>query len=261
MKRLIRCLVLAALLLGLLPAAALAEGEHFTGADNWKVTFTSDKQMVSSFSKGDLDDKISGMQPGDDITLSVKLQNSYKDPTDWYLSNKVARTLEETSAAGASGGAYTYRLTYIGPDGASSVIYDSDTVGGDTQDGSKQGLGEATNAMEDYFFLGTIGSGKSGEVQLYIALDGETQGNAYMNTLADLEMSFAVDVNEPTAEPKKETVYRRNTTTVPTTSSTVSTGDSTDLRPLFIAMSASGLVLLALGVDGLRRRSAEKKEA
>ena len=45
--------------------------------------------------------------------------------------------------------------------------------------------------------------------------------------------------------------------TTPRTGS-VNTGDGTDLRPLFWAMAASGVVLAALAADGVRRRAAER---
>lgn len=251
MRRLIRCLVLAALLLGLAPIAAIAEGEHHSGGSGWEVTFTSDKQMKSTFDDKDLADSISGVLPGDDLTLKVALKNEHAKATDWYMSNEVARAFEED--AGASGGAYTYRLTYTDASGKSTVIYDSDTVGGDVADGGRVGMAEATEAMEGYFYLGQIAPGKGGSVELYVLLDGETQGNAYMDALARLRMNFAVDVVE--AEPKQErkTVYR----TTPSTGS-VNTGDGTDVRPLFWAMAASGVVLAVLAADGVRRRAAER---
>ena len=251
MRRIINCLVLAALLLGLLPVAAIAEGEHHTGGSNWNVTFTSDKQMKSTFDDNSYADIINGVLPGDDLTLTVALKNEYSKTTDWYMSNAVIRNFEED---GAAGGAYTYRLTYTDADGKATVIYDSDTVGGDVADGGRVGMSEATEAMEGYFYLGQIASGKGGSVELYVLLDGETQGNAYMDALARLRMSFAVDIPESEPKQEKKTVYR----TVPSTGGTVSTGDGTDLRPLFWAMAGSGVVLAVLAADSVRRRAAER---
>lgn len=254
MKRLIKCLVLAALLLGLLPAAALAEGEHHTGGSNWKVTFTSDKKMSSTFDSNSLADTVRGVLPGDDLTLTVALKNDYSKTTDWYMSNEVLKTFEDDAA---SGGAYTYRLTYTDASGNPTVIYNSDTVGGDVSDGGRVGMTEATEAMEGYFYLGQIASGKGGSVELYILLDGETQGNAYMDTLAQLKMNFAVDVVDAEPKEEKKTVYRTVPSTA-TTSTSVSTGDGTDLRPLFWAMAGSGVVLAVLAADSVRRRAAER---
>ena len=42
-------------------------------------------------------------------------------------------------------------------------------------------------------FFTRLESGKSGIVTLKVVLDGETQGNTYQNTLASLQMNFAVE--------------------------------------------------------------------
>ena len=47
--------------------------------------------------------------------------------------------------------------------------------------------------MTDFFYLDRLDSGKSGKVSLTVALDGETNGNGYQNTLARLQMAFAAD--------------------------------------------------------------------
>ena len=145
----------AVLALALAPVAARAES--LAGADNWQVTFTSGKAMESNFDSKVFADEISQVQPGDDITLKVALKNEYPETTDWYMADETVQAFED---AGAKGGAYTYKLTYTGPDGASRTLYDSTTVGGD----DSSGLKDVNSALENYLYLGSIETGKSGEV-------------------------------------------------------------------------------------------------
>lgn len=198
--------------------------DHLYGEDGWTVTYTKDGEMTSNF--GDLNEASEKLQPGDDITFTVTLKNEDSGDTNWYMSNEVLQSLEDSS--NASGGAYSYLLTYSGK---STPLYDSDTVGGESISVAGEGLHEATSALKNFFFLGTLKKGEIATVTLKITLDGETQGNAYKNTLARLEMNFA-------AEGK----------------TTVKTGDETRTLPLFIAMALSGGGLMCVAVAALRQR-------
>ena len=233
-------------------AAVPTFAETFRGGDDWLVTFTQDEKMVSNFKSSDMDDALNSLQPGDNAIFTVQLKQEHSTTCDWYMSNKVLYSMEDRSAnSNTEGGAYTYRLVYKGPDGE-EVLFDSDTVGGEeTEDIKKrvgEGLHEATDALEDFFYLDTLKKGETGTVTLEVALDGETQGNDYQDTLADLQMNFAVYLNDETP-----------TTTVEKGPSTiVRTGDEMRLLPYFIGMIVSGGLLLALMIYSVRRR---KKEA
>ena len=171
--------------------SAQVRADDLLGQSGWKVTFTQDNQMESNFGRSDMDEAISGMQPGDNITFTLNLESRSDKVTDWYLTNEVVNSLEDRSAnANTGGGAYTYYLAYEGSN-RQQVLFDSDTVGGE---GSDEGLKEATDALEDYVYLDTLSPGQSGVITLKIALDGETQGNHYQDTLADLQMNFAVEL-------------------------------------------------------------------
>ena len=50
--------------------------ETFYGDDDWNVAFTSDREMVSSFSTADINDVVSGMQPGDNVIITLDLKNT-----------------------------------------------------------------------------------------------------------------------------------------------------------------------------------------
>lgn len=149
---------------------------------SWSVTYNADKQMVSDYDQAAIDEKLSSLQPGDSFTMSVTLNNDYSSATDWYMTSDAVKTLEEASSA--SNGAYTYQLIFN-----DRTIYSSDTVGGDGANGFK----EIDGATGKWFFLGSIDPDATGTVRIEMSLDGETQGNAYMNTLGTLNVAFAVE--------------------------------------------------------------------
>ena len=204
MKKKILCLAMIALMVIGTPLTANAE--HFEGSKNWNVTFDGNT-MKDNFTGSDVTETILNIQPGDSITVQINLKNTASKKTDWYLNNEVLQTLEDSNEV-AEGGAYTYLLKYHDPSGTETVLYDSN-LGGDKQEDDKaEGLEQATFGRKDEFvYLDRLNKGESGYVSLYIELDGETQGNAYQETLAKLRMKFAVEkVNDETItkEIKKE---------------------------------------------------------
>lgn len=251
-----------------LPAAA----EHYTGADDWNVAFTG-KGMESNFRSSAFDDAMTALQPGDSVTLTVHLQNSTDDAiTDWYMTNEVLRSLEESQTVARSGG-YTYELTYTGPGGERATLFSSDAIGGEKDQQAGLGLHEATDSLEDFFYLDQLLAGQSATVTLEVSLDGETQGNAYQDTLAQLQMNFATELKDVADGGRfdskttdtvsthgrklgKNTRGRRTVyvTRIPQTS------DSS--HPLLIAVicGISGLALLVLGILRLRKSKNDKKE-
>ena len=251
-------LILTFILLAPIPVKA-ADTDFSGKANTWKVRFTKKNKMVSTFNSSQFDDVIDEMQPGDSVTFTVDLKNQNKETTRWYMSNEVLKSLEEVTKnkkSAASSGAYEYVLTYINSAGTAKEIYNSETVGGededDTIEDSLEGLNEATDNLEDYFYLDTLKKGKGGQVTLKVALDGETQGNAYEDTVAQLALRFAVELNETPTTP--------TTPTNPTPSNNiVKTGDETQLSPMIIMAGISGLVLLLLAIYGVKVRKDQKK--
>ena len=88
--------------LAVLTAAVPVHAETFYGDDSWNVAFTAEKQMVSSFSTADINDVVGGMQPGDNVIITLDLKNQNPTPTDWYMQNEVLYSLEDRSASKAS---------------------------------------------------------------------------------------------------------------------------------------------------------------
>lgn len=232
------------LLLGSLVTPIHAETMY--GNDNWQVAFTKDEKMESNFSTASIDDVLYEMQPGDHAIIQVAIHNTNPETTDWYMSNEVLQSLEDTANV-ASGGAYTYRLTYTGPNGQEEVLFNSENVGGEGENAAGVGLNAATDALDEYFFLDTLKKDQSGQIMLEVALEGETQGNSYQSTLADLEMRFAVELNG-----------NRPQSSTGTTTRSVDTSAYAAKLPWLILSGASGLVLLSLGLIGIKKNRKEQ---
>ena len=233
--------------------------ETYEGDPDWSVTFTADEKMESNFGSDEMDEVIDGLQPGDNAIFTVKLTNRHKATTDWYMTNEVLSSLEDAVAV-AKGGGYTYILTYTDVNGETRDLFRSDTVGGEDGEGneyvnpnSESGLHEATDNLKDYFYLDTVKRGQSGLVTLEIGLDGETQGNDYQDTLADVQMNFAVELGEvDSSEPDEPSEPSEPDNPPP------KTGDTTNILPYFIGMAVSGLLLLILAIFRFRGERKEK---
>lgn len=232
-----------------------AYAEEIEGAKDWKVSFSDENRMESNFRSADIDEAVAGIQPGDSIEFHVALENNNDSATEWYMTNEILYSLEDRSRnSGTSGGAYEYELTYVAPDGSTRVLFSSDTVGGEIVSAAGEGLHEATDALKDFFYLDTLEKGRKGHIYLRVKLDGETQGNDYQDTLADIQLNFAVTDAAAVTPP--------STTAPPPTKPSswiVKTGDELKLSAATFAMGASGIVLLALAVWGNYDRRKSRK--
>lgn len=251
----------AAVFIAAAPQTARAdEGDVNIGKGH--VTFTKEKKMDSDFRNHHIEKTFSGLQPGDSREFEITIKNENPSTTDWYMSNKVIQSLEEANKA-AAGGGYTYYLSYTDSKKKETILYNSNRVGGDektTPDGTTlEGLHQATNQMEvdeEYFFLDDLKEGQSGKVLLKIELDGETQGNDYQDTMAELGLKFAVELPE-TGSQKKQREIKRVNRTVREMRNAVKTGDERNMLPYFIIGAISGLILLLVGFYSLSLRKKE----
>lgn len=267
MKKTVFSLLLVCALLGGLVGSAFAdeadELNNFSRGNNW-VTFRANNAMESNFTSSAVTDALSQLQPGDTCTFTIHLKNEHASATRWYMTNEVRKSLEEARRSSLQNGAYTYILRYQrvpkvalpnndnAPDPGVLVLFDSTAVGGesrtiDSEGKVRQGLFEATEGLEDWFALDTLASGAEAQVELVVALDGESQGNIYQDTWAKIRMNFAVELQNTTP----------STTTG--TGSVVKTGDSWDLKPYYIVMAVTGLLFLFLAVDGVKQRKRERQ--
>lgn len=227
-------------LLALLVCGSLClpvSGESYTGRPDMQITLTAAEVFDSNIA--DWVDHTPAMEPGDDIQYRVQVNNESTVQTEWYMKNLILRSLEDGSIA--SDGAYSYRLAYVSGAGVETVLFESDTVGGTGDDPAGIGLHAAEDALKDYFYFASIAPGESGAITLHVALEGESQGNDYQDTLAKLQMNLAVAF-------KNGTDSRQDEVTV------VKTGDTSRPFPFFVAMAVSGLVLLILPLIGRIRR-------
>lgn len=252
----------AAILLGLALLATSAT-VAFAAGDDKTVTFTGDK-LAANYTDTSVAQQLFTMQPGDTTTIDIELENKVGSSATWYLNNAVLKSLEQNSPNGASGGAYTYELIYNPGQADQVILFQSERVGGSDNTPSRSaravtsdaGLGEINENLSGYQFLATLPAGGRARVRLTVALDGETQGNSYWNTLASLQLRFAVD---PVAQINRtETVTNRVNRDVTTV---VQTGEGSSNLPFVLATGISGLLLLLLGILGMMDGRKAKKAA
>lgn len=238
MKKKILCLAIT--LIMVVGSSLTVQAESFKGSNNWLCTFDGD-EMKSNFASEQLADDMKNVQPGDNITFEVEIQNNASFRTYWYMTNEVLQTLEESNNS-AEGGAYTYILTYIDGKSEETILYSSDVVGGE-EDLSKEGEGlhQATNTLEDYFYVDTLDESEGGIVRLYVEVEGETTGLDYQETLGKLQMNFAVEKAEEGS-----------------IITTVKTGDVANLMLYSVLMLISGIVVLVLAMRSVKNRHYQK---
>lgn len=252
MKKILLPAVTAMILVFAMTVSAMAE--LVPALDDYYCTFTDNKTMSSNFKTSDMYNQFAGMQPGDYTDIAIDIKNENTETVDWYMTNEVLKTLEDTrDAAALSGGAYTYVLTYTSDAGEEKTLFSSDIVGGDNVSEAGEGLHEATDALDEWFYLDTLGTDEGGVLTLRVALDGETQGNDYQDTLAELQMQFAVELHEanviPPDEPDPPKKHKKKK---------IKTGDYTNYVPYMIAAAVSGLALLLLAIYSLRERRRQR---
>ena len=253
MRKKIMCLAMIALMVIGTPLSANAE--DFQGSKDWEVSFDG-KQMKSNFKTSEFGQDVLNILPGDSITLRVNLKDVSGNKSDWYLKNDVLKTLEDSNTT-AGGGAYTYILKYHDPAGTETTLYDSETVGGEVKDGDEEGLHEAADGLDTYFYLDRLKHNEKAYISLYVKLDGETQGNDYQDTLARLQMNFAVEkVNDGVIE--KHIVEKKEKEVVTYTRGMVKTGDNSNVVIFSVITLISGIALLVIAVMETKKNRRKK---
>lgn len=260
MKKKILCLMMAAvMMIGLPFSVNAAEGHN----KEWSVNYDGKKMttMVGEEVVEQLELKFENLLPGESFTMKATMKNNSKNKTDWYMSNEILKSLEESKNS-ASGAAYTYVLTYHASEEAVPVeIYNSSSVGGTTKTSdAEQGLKEVKD-LKDYFYLDRLEPSEEAYVCLYVKLGGETHVNTYQDSFAELQLNFAVEKITEGTVTKEITKEVKNVETVKTVVPTmVQTGDNAQLG-LFSALTfASAAVLIVLAVKAMMKRRNEKGE-
>lgn len=239
----------------------------------FKVSF-HDKEFERSFSDAELTKAIETLQPGDEVKIQIKVENSDSRKTTWYMKNDIIKSLED-SENDARGGVYTYKLEYMPGDSSqeSKVFYDSANVGGEKEN-TELGLneikfeGENTKDEEaKWFYMDQLKSKGNGTLSLTVGLDGETQGNAYQNTLASLQLNFAVEraaaapsgggSHRTYRDPDSSTPAAPAPASVVYSPGAVQTGDPSNMLLWSAAALASGLVLMFFVVCFYKKKKEE----
>ena len=243
--RKITTLLLALVMMLMMSQAVFAQDRNAGGGD-----FVFDgTDLTWDNSSGSIQEALTGLQPGDTVKIRINYENSSSEETDWYLRNEVLKTLEDASSA--AGGGYSYKLTNHGATGTLE-IFDSSAVGGDDAyepGGIAKGLKAATEAtdMADFFYIDTLNAGGSGYTELTVGLDGESQANVYENTLAELQLEYAVEVAET-----EDVINYIHTN--------VDTGDTTNII-LPVTVFFGALLLFVLAVLSYRKDRKDGEEA
>ena len=256
MRKSALCLVMGLILAMGIPETVRAE--DYQGTSGWLAEFDGSR-IVSNFTRAEVADEFTRVLPGDSVEMNVSVKNSHNGQTDWYMTNEVIQTLEDAKAS-AEGGAYEYRLSYIDSAGDENVLYNSDTVGGETAADGLEGLHEIAGSAEQYFYLDRLEEGESGRVKLWIRVDGEKQGNGYQLTLAELRLNFAVE-EVPEAQTRTEVHHREKTVNsgVVRTVTTVQTGDAARLM-LWSGVALACAVVLTGAAVFLWKKDRKKEE-
>ena len=240
------------MVLGSAVSVAAESYDYSKGNEDYHWYFTKDHKMVSNFDPDKIAKEVEQLQPGDDVTFKVIYKNTSDDKTDWYMENKIEKTLEETrdqvlaveGVGTTEHGGYTYEVLHHDNDGREEVLFNSvgKKLGGDETVDGKEGLLPGTNALEDWFFIQTLEPGQQGDVVLKVAFEGETEVNDYMDTDGGLNVRFAVELPS-----------EGNTPPPP-----VKTGDYTNIVRWVAILMASSVLLLIMAIISIKR---DRKEA
>ncbi|MBQ6149223.1 MAG: hypothetical protein IJI83_06745 [Oscillospiraceae bacterium] len=184
-------LVMCSLLLSLLCMNIISAADGGVVYDGKKIKVTGEADFRE-------------LLPGEEVSFNVVLSNTSNKKTEWYISNEVLSSFEESKNKPSDGG-YTYKLSYNGKE-----LYNSENIGGKDLNGLKQ-LNDETNGK--FFYLGSLDPKATGTISVTVGLDGESQANDYMEAMADLQMKFAVEEEKASKITSKKTVryYMPNT--------------------------------------------------
>ena len=240
--------ILAAVLVVCMALPVFAE--DFAGNVDSEVVYTADGKLTG-VQNDVFEDQISQyLEPGDTATFTLTLRNSNADSADFWMDRRTIDSLEVFgNDTQMIGGGYTYNLYYNGPSGKRTLYESRKIDGSNFQSNDVAEMVEKKFDKDSYIFLDTFTSGATATITLEVTLDGETQGNDYQDTRADLAMEFAVEKTPKQTTPGKKTP-----------GSYVRTGDTTNMLPFFIAMVAAGLIILVIAIYVVVKRKKRREE-
>ena len=211
MKRKVLALILAVTMFAGMSITSFANG-------NATVSFTADKKLeYSNVTPGEngtvnLGSAFENVAPGETKSQTITLYNENERTADFYMSTEVLDSLEKGKDA-AKGAGYDIKLT-----AGETVLYDSTVGGYKGADGEETASATGIDAMNatlgkdldddkeaDYILVATLPKGKTADVVLSIAFDGEamdnnSQGVDYSLTDGQIAFDFKVAYEEPSGE-------------------------------------------------------------
>ncbi len=249
--------LVAVLAVALALGAALAAAQPAfakTIEKQWTVEFTGSD--MTDQGSADIVKELRGMQPGDSAKFTVVMYEKYDKAADWYMKNKVLESMEKSLR---SGGSYSYKLTYTNPKGEQKVIITNEVVSGDTGTGTTKGLFDATEATGEYFFLDTLAPQAKALMTLEVAIDGETHGNTYFDSAAQIQLQFAAEPTDNSGTPGDATQTRQTPNTPAKKLS--QTGDTIAMAAIALVALVAAVVLVAVALRQRRQKKDEEGDA
>ena len=104
MRKILPSMLIAASMIVIMSVSAFAQ--LVPTNTEWNVSFAADNTMVSDFSTAEMDDKVYGLQPGDYTDIVLNLTNDNEATVDWYMTNDVITSLEDSNQGAAGGAAH-----------------------------------------------------------------------------------------------------------------------------------------------------------
>lgn len=241
-------------------------------AANATLTFTDGQNLEYTGTTANDDGSINlgnsfqKVAPGETREETITLKNDNNRTVDFYMSTEVLQTLED--AGKAAGAGYDISLMAGG-----TSIYNS-TLGGYSADGSTSsttGIGEINEELKGNILVATLSAGQSADVVLTIGFDGEamdnnSQGVDYSNTLGKIAFDFTAGYEDPTGITREykyvtrsgKTNYIRRVVEIieeRTPLAAVATGDGAMLGVAAAVLAAGVFLIFAAG----RRKKAEEQ--
>ena len=156
------------------------------------VSYTKGETM--EYTSGDLTGVFAGIAPGETKQAVIEIQNNSDHAANISISQETIRALEDASSA--SGGAYTYDVTYVDASGKTQSLMK--TVAGGYSGGKASTAGlKDVNELQDYTMISRLESGGKTYVYLTLGVDGEGVKNSYQATSGAFQMNFMASYVDP----------------------------------------------------------------
>lgn len=238
-KNRLAAVVLAA---GMLLGSALP----VSAADRDLITFDGDAKKFVTDMSGTVENGFEDMLPGESRTLVMELGNDSSEELKFFMSSDILQ--EDIAEKGDRQAVYDFTIARDGETFFAAVI------GGESENNISIGKDYLTEDRN--ILLASLGKGEDARIEITMSLDGDSMGNAYMNTDGSLAFRFSAETPEqPPTIVTTVTKYVKGATN--TVIKTVKTGDALSLA-VPAAMAVSAVVILVILIKKRREREDEQ---